>query len=400
MSGLDLIYLDNNATTPLDARVLDRMMPYLTTHFGNASSLHPVGQLASDAVKASRTQVANLIGAETHEIIFTSGATEAINLAIKGVAESYSNKGKHIVTASTEHSAVLDVCKALEKQGFEITYLPVCEDGLLDIERVNYEIRQDTILVAVMMVNNETGVIQPIEEISSLAHQKGALFMTDATQAVGKIPIDVDMMGIDLMSFSGHKLYGPKGIGGLFVRQRRPWKVKIPALIHGGGHERGLRSGTLNVPGIVGLGFACEIAQKEMAINERNIRTLRDELECELLTIQGSFINGHREKRLYNTINICFPGVDSDALIMGLANPKDGSPPIMVSNGSACSSKSIEPSHVLVAMGRKEEDAFCSLRISFGACNGAASNKIVLKSLTAIVGYFKSLTAVNLQIMD
>jgi cysteine desulfurase len=361
----EIIYLDNNATTPLDPRVLEEMMPFLTTNFANAASTHRFGLSAHEAVKKARQQVADLIGADTHEIIFTSGATEAINLAIKGVAEAYTHKGKHIVTVSTEHSAVLDTCRYLETKGFEVTYLPVQNDGLLDLEVVKTAIRTDTILVSVMHVNNETGVIQPIQEISELAHQKGAIFMSDCTQSVGKIPVNVDEIGIDLLCFSAHKIYGPKGVGTLFIRQRKN-RIKIPALLHGGGHERGMRSGTLNVPGIVGLGKACELAREEMAENEVKIREMRDYLETELLKIEGTWVNGNREKRLYNVTNIGFEGVDSEALIMGLSNPEDESPIITVSNGSACTAASIEPSHVLISMNLTEQNAFYSIRFSLG----------------------------------
>lgn len=363
-----VIYLDNNATTPIDPRVLEAMMPYLTHEFANANSTHQFGVNAYEAVKKARKQVAELIAAEPHEIVFTSGATEAINLAIKGVAENYQHKGKHMVTVTTEHSAVLDCCKYLEKKGFEVTYLPVRTDGLLDLEVVKDTIRPDTILVSVMLANNETGVIQPIEQIAQMAHEKGALFMSDTTQAVGKIPVDVDAMGIDLLCMSGHKIYAPKGVGALYVRQREN-RVKLPALLHGGGHEKGLRSGTLNVPGIVALGTACALAQKEMSTNAEKIKTLRDYLESELLKIEGTSVNGNREQRLYNTSNILFRGIDSDALILGLSNPENDEPMIAVSNGSACTSASMEPSHVLVAMGLEEVDAFCSVRISFGTPN-------------------------------
>lgn len=360
----EIIYLDNNATTPIDPRVLEEMMPFLTHNFANAASTHRFGVSAHDAVKKARQQVADLIGADTHEIIFTSGATEAINLAIKGVAEAYSEKGKHIITVSTEHSAVLDVCRYLETKGFEVTYLPVQIDGLLDLGVVEASIRPDTILVSVMHVNNETGVIQPIKAISDLAHEKGALFMSDCTQSVGKIPVNVDELGLDLLCCSAHKIYGPKGVGALFTRQRRN-RIKIPALLHGGGHERGMRSGTLNVPGIVGLGQACELAQREMAENEEKIRVMRDYLEEELLKMEGTWVNGNRDQRLYNVTNIGFKGVDSEALIMGLSNPQDDSPLVIVSNGSACTAASIEPSHVLIALGLSETTAFNCIRFSF-----------------------------------
>lgn len=305
-----MIYLDNNATTRLDPRVLDAMMPFLTDTYANAASTHPFGVSAHEAVKWARQQVADLLACETHELVFTSGATEAINLAIKGVAENYQTKGRHIVTVQTEHKAVLDVCAYLETRGFEVTYLPVQSDGLLDLDVVKAAIRADTILVSVMLVNNETGIIQPIREIAQLAHAAGALFMTDATQAVGKLPINVDALNIDLLAFSAHKFYGPKGIGGLFVRQRRPNKVKLEALLHGGGHERGLRSGTLNVPGIVSMGKAAELARLEMQRDSQRIGTLRDQLETTLLTIHGTRINGNREHRLYNVTNIFFENCD------------------------------------------------------------------------------------------
>nr|MBI1231184.1 aminotransferase class V-fold PLP-dependent enzyme [Cytophagales bacterium] len=359
----NIIYLDNNATTPLDPRVLEEMMPFLTHNFANAASTHVFGVAAREAVKLARKQVADLIGADTHEIIFTSGATEAINLAIKGVAEAYSEKGKHIVTVSTEHSAVLDTCRYLETKGFDITYLPVERDGLLDLQVVEDAIRRDTILVSVMHVNNETGVIQPIQEISELAHKKGALFMSDCTQSVGKILVDVDELGIDLLCCSAHKIYGPKGAGALFIRQRKN-RIKIPALLHGGGHERGLRSGTLNVPGIVGFGKACELAEKEMGENKTKIREMRDYLERELLKIPDTSLNGHVTMRLFNVSNICFKGVDSEALIMGLSNPESEEPMIIVSNGSACTAASIDPSHVLLAMGLNESIAFNCIRFS------------------------------------
>lgn len=387
----EIIYLDNNATTPIDPRVLEEMMPFLTTNFANAASTHRFGVSAHEAVKKARQQVADLIGADTHEIIFTSGATEAINLAIKGVAEAYSQKGKHIVTVSTEHSAVLDTCRYLETKGFEVTYLPVQNDGLLDLEVVKQAIRSDTILVSVMHVNNETGVIQPIQEISEIAHEKGAIFMSDCTQSVGKTPVKVDELGIDLLCFSAHKIYGPKGVGALFIRQRKN-RIKIPALFHGGGHERGMRSGTLNVPGIVGLGKACELAQEEMAENEVKIREMRDYLESELLKIEGSWVNGNREKRLYNVTNIGFEGVDSEALIMGLSNPGDGSPMITVSNGSACTAASINPSHVLISLGLGETKAYNSIRFSLGFFNSKEEFYSLISIFSSKITELRNLT--------
>ncbi|MBC5991419.1 cysteine desulfurase family protein [Pontibacter cellulosilyticus] len=379
-----MIYLDNNATTKVDPRVLEAMMPYLTDNFANAASTHPFGLGAYEAVKNARQQVADLIGSETNEIIFTSGATEAINLAIKGVAENYSKKGKHIITVSTEHKAILDTCEFLDTKGFEVTYLPVQSDGLLDLQVLKQAIRPDTILVSVMLVNNEIGVIQPIKEIAEIAHETGALFMTDATQAVGKIKVDVDELGIDLMCFSGHKMYAPKGIGALFVRQRRPRRVKLEALIHGGGHERSLRSGTLNVPGIIALGKACEIAKNEMSENQDKIKELRDYLEAELLKIDDTIVNGNQNQRIFSTSNILFKGVDSDAIIMGL----DG---IAVSNGSACTSASIEPSHVLIELGYSEEDAFSSIRFSIGKTNTIEEILFVISKLKNLICQLRAL---------
>jgi cysteine desulfurase len=386
-----IIYLDNNATTPVDPRVLEVMMPYFTTNFANASSTHKFGLEAHNAVKKARKQVADLIGAEPYEIIFTSGATEAINMAMQGVAENYSGKGKHIITVSTEHPAVLDTCRYLEGKGFEVSYLGVDSEGLIRIEELKSELRTDTILVSVMHVNNETGVIQPIAEIAEIAHSVGAFFMTDATQSAGKIPVSVDAMGIDLLCLSGHKMYAPKGVGALFFRQRLN-KVKIPALMHGGGHERGLRSGTLNVPGIVGLGAACEIASKEMLKNAKEIGALRDYLEYELLKIEGASVNGSLKNRLYNTTNLRFDGVDSDALILGLSNPEDDETPmIAVSNGSACSSASIMPSHVLLGMGLIENDAHCCVRFSLGIFFNSTEISLIINGTIKIIKQLRNM---------
>lgn len=384
-----MIYLDNNATTRIDPRVLDTMMPFLTDNFANAASTHPFGVSAHEAVKIARQQVAEFLRCETHELVFTSGATEAINLAIKGVAEGYQQRGRHIVTVQTEHKAVLDVCQYLETRGFEVTYLPVqpagsANAGLLDLDIVKAAIRPDTMLVSVMLANNETGVIQPIQEVAALAHDAGALFMTDATQAVGKLPIDVDELGVDLLTFSAHKLYGPKGVGGLFVRQRRPNKVKLEALLHGGGHERGLRSGTLNVPGIVGLGKAAELARLEIARDRQRIGQLRDQLETALLTIPGTRVNGGVENRLYNTTNIFFEHCDSDALIMGLED-------VAVSNGSACTAASIDPSHVLLAMGLTETEAFSCLRFSLGRFTAEADMLATVEAVRGVVEELRAL---------
>ncbi len=387
-----IIYLDNNATTQIDKRVLDAMMPFLTNEFANANSTHQFGVRAYEAVKSARVQVSELIGAEAHEIVFTSGSTEAINHAIKGVAENYQSKGKHIVTVSTEHSAVLDTCQYLETKGFEVTYLPVKSDGLIDLDELKTVLRDDTILASVMLANNETGVIQPIKEIAELSHDVGALFMSDATQAVGKIPVDVDELGVDLLCLSGHKLYAPKGVGALYVRQRMN-RVKIPALLHGGGHEKGLRSGTLNVPGIVALGEACAIAKKELSKNAESISALRDYLETELLKIDGTSVNGNTSSRLFNTLNILFRGADSDAIIMGLSNPENDLPLIAVSNGSACTSASIEPSHVLTAMGLDEVAAFSSIRFSIGKFNTKKEIDIVIDVVKNVVSNLRSMVS-------
>jgi cysteine desulfurase len=356
-----IIYFDNNSTTPLDKRVLDAMMPFLTEVYSNSSSNHSFGKDSLNAVENSQKQIAELIEAKPSELLFTSGATESINLAIKGIAEANRSK-KHIITVSTEHSAVLDVCRHLETKGYEITYLPVKDDGLVELDTLRAELRPDTLLVSVMLVNNETGVIQPLHEIAEIAHEHGALVMTDATQAIGKMPVSVIDLDVDLMSFSAHKFYGPKGVGGLFVNSSRIKSNGIVAQIQGGGHQSGLRSGTLNVPGIVGMGAAAELAVNEMVQDEIRIKQLRDTLESALLDINGAFVNGNKTKRLYNVTNVCFPGTDTDILLPMLN-------PIMASNGSACTSAIIEPSHVLTAMGLSNNNAFSSIRFSLGKYN-------------------------------
>lgn len=370
------IYFDNNATTPVDKKVLNIMLPFLKENYANASSTHHFGFSINETVKHARDQVADLIGALDSEIVFTSGSTEAINIALKGVAESYSEKGKHIITVSTEHYAVLDTCKYLESRGHELTYLTVSKDGLIDLKELKNSIRTDTILVCVMYINNETGVLQPIKEIASLAHDTGALFMTDATQAAGKIKIDVDELGVDLLCISGHKMYAPKGVGALFIRQRIN-SVKLSTFIHGGGHEKGLRSGTLNVPGIVALGKACELAMQEMKQDAERISFLRNDLENELLKIKGTFVNGNKENRIFNTSNICFPGNDANVMIGRMKN-------VAVSNGSACTSAVIEPSHVLMAMGLSEDDAFGSIRFSLGKFNTESEVRSVVKIISEL----------------
>jgi cysteine desulfurase len=354
------IYLDNNATTACDPRVVDAMMPYYTRLFGNAASHnHSFGWQAEEAVDYGREQVANIIGAETKEIIFTSGATEAINLAIKGVFETYSGKGNHIITLNTEHKAVLDSCKHIEKLGGQVTYLEAKEDGIIDLQELEAALRPGTILVAIMVANNETGVLQPVREISKIARDHGVLFFTDATQAVGKIKVDVGADGIDLLSFSAHKIYGPKGIGALYVRRKGP-RVKLTAQMDGGGHERGMRSGTLNVPGIVGFGKACELCQQETENDNRRIKPLRDKLETGLMNLHGVGVNGNRAYRLPHVTNLRFEQVNGNQLLMAVT--KD----IAVSSGSACTSASPEPSHVLLAMGLDNELAHSSLRFALG----------------------------------
>lgn len=339
----------------MDPRVLEAMIPFFTQNFGNAASRnHPFGWKAEEAVDYARGQVAALINADPKEIIFTSGATESNNLAIKGVFEMYAEKGNHIITIETEHKAVLDTCKHLEKLGAEITYLKTNEQGLITVEQVAEAIKPTTILVSIMYANNEIGVIQPMREISALCKSKGILFHTDATQAVGKIPVDVIADGIDLMSFSAHKMYGPKGVGALYVRRKNP-RVKVTAQMDGGGHERGMRSGTLNVPGIVGFGMACEICQKDMATDTAKITKLRDRLEKELLVLEEAYVNGSIEHRLPHITNMSFKYVEGEGLIMGVKN-------IAVSSGSACTSASLEPSYVLKALGLDDELAHSSLR--------------------------------------
>jgi len=350
------IYLDNNATTPVDPRVLETMLPYFTNHFGNAASRnHPFGWEAEEAVDYAREQVAQLVGCDPKEIIFTSGATEADNLALKGVFEMYSSKGNHIITVTTEHKAVLDTCKHIEKLGGEVTYLDVEDDGLLDLSKLEAAIKPSTILIAVMYANNEIGVVQPVKEISAIAKKHGILFFTDATQAVGKIPVDVMKDGIDLMAFSAHKMYGPKGVGALYVRRKNP-RVKVTAQIDGGGHERGMRSGTLNVPGIVGFGKACELCRLEMEENTKRITVLRNKLENELLQLEESYLNGNKDQRLPHVSNISFKYVEGEGLMMGFNKN------IAVSSGSACTSASLEPSYVLKALGLGDDLAHSSLR--------------------------------------
>jgi len=354
------IYLDHNATTPCDPRVVEAMIPYFTNNFGNAASRnHPFGWQAEAAVDNAREQVAKLIGADPKEIIFTSGATEADNLAIKGVFEMYTSKGNHIITCNIEHKAVLDTCKHIEKEGGEVTYLKVKDNGLVDLAELEAAIKPTTILIALMYANNEIGTIMPMKEISAIAKKHGILVFSDATQAVGKIPVDVNKDGIDLMAFTAHKMYGPKGVGALYVRRKNP-RVKVTAQMDGGGHERGMRSGTLNVPGIVGFGKACEICMNEMEEETKRVSKLRDKLQTELLKVEESYLNGDKEHKLPHVTNISFKHVEGEGLLMGFNKN------IALSSGSACTSASLEPSYVLKALGLGDDLAHSSLRFGLG----------------------------------
>jgi cysteine desulfurase len=357
------IYMDNHATTPCDPRVFEAMRPYFTEIFGNAASRnHQFGWEAEEAIENARKQVADLISASSKEIVLTSGATESDNLAIKGVADMYYERGDHIITAVTEHKAVLDSCKKLEKRGFKVTYLPVGTDGLISPDDIKNAMTDKTILVTIMMANNEIGVIQPIAEIGKLCKEKGVLFHTDATQAIGKIPFNVNELNVDLASFSAHKIYGPKGVGGLYVRRKNPRVVLVP-MMDGGGHERGMRSGTLNVTGIVGLGKACELARQEMPTENERVFTLRERLREGLMNeLPDVYVNGHPTQRLAGNLNISFAYVEGESLLMGIND-------IAVSSGSACTSASLEPSYVLKALGVGEELAHSSIRFGLGRFN-------------------------------
>jgi cysteine desulfurase len=380
------IYMDNHATTPLDPRVLEAMMPYMTTVFGNAASRnHSFGWEAEAAVEKAREQVAKLIGATAKEIIFTSGATESNNLAIKGIAEMYRERGNHIITQVTEHKATLDTCKRLEKYGYRVTYLPVKADGLIDLDDLKRAMDDKTILVTIMIANNEIGVLQPVAEIGKLCHEKGVLFHTDGVQAVGKVPVDVNAMSIDAMSLSAHKIYGPKGVGALYVRRRNP-RVQISEQINGGGHERGMRSGTLNVPGIVGLGAACEIARLEMESESKRLSALRDKLKAKL---EGSLdyihVNGSMENRLPGNLNMSFVYVEGESLLMGIND-------IAVSSGSACTSATLEPSYVLKALGLGDDVAHSSIRFGLGRFNSEAEVDYVSDKVIDVVQKLRELS--------
>ena len=373
------IYLDNNATTPMDPRVFEAMTPYFMVHFGNAASRnHPFGWEAEEAVDYAREQVAKLISADPKEIIFTSGATEADNLALKGVYEMYASKGNHIITATTEHKAVLDSCRHIEKMGGEVTYMQVKPDGLIDLKELEAAIKPTTILIAIMYANNEIGTVMPIKEISAIARKNGVLLFTDATQAVGKISVDVNRDGIDLMAFTAHKMYGPKGVGALYVRRKNP-RVKVTAQMDGGGHERGMRSGTLNVPGIVGFGKACELCMLDMEEDNKRISGFRNKLETELMKLEEAYVNGSVEHRLPHVTNISFKHVEGEGLLMGFNKN------IALSSGSACTSASLEPSYVLKALGLGDDLAHSSLRFGLGRFTNEEQIDYTIKAISETV---------------
>ncbi|HEY3824344.1 MAG TPA: IscS subfamily cysteine desulfurase [Bryobacteraceae bacterium] len=380
------IYLDNHATTQMDPRVLDAMLPYFTKYFGNSASRnHEFGWVAEQAVDKARKQIADLIGASAREIIFTSGATESDNLAIKGVAEMYAEKGNHIITAATEHKAVLDTCKKLEKSGCRVTYMPVKGDGLIDLDMLREAITDKTILVTIMYANNEIGVLQPVAEIGKICREKGVLFHTDGVQAIGKVPVDVNKDNIDLMSITAHKLYGPKGIGALYVRRKSP-RVQLTAQMDGGGHERGMRSGTLNVPGIVGLGEACAISQREMPEESKRLQYLRDKLRTKLESeLDEVYLNGSWEHRLPHSLNLSFAYVEGESLLMGIND-------VAVSSGSACTSATLEPSYVLKALGLGDDIAHSSIRFGIGRFNTEEEIDYVADKLINVVRKLRELS--------
>ena len=380
------IYMDNHATTRVDPRVVEEMLPYFTEYFGNAASRnHEFGWVAEQAVEQARERIAKLIGANTKEIIFTSGATESDNLAIKGVAEMYREKGNHIITQATEHKAVLDTCKRLEKYGFRVTYLPVQKDGRIDLEDLKRAMDDKTILVTIMAANNEIGSLQPIREIGALCHERGVLFHTDAVQAIGKVPFNVVQDNVDLASITAHKLYGPKGVGALYVRRKNP-RVQLVAQIDGGGHERGMRSGTLNVPGIVGLGKACAIAHEGMAEEAKKLSALRDRLKDKIMgQLDEVYINGSIEHRLPHNLNISFAYVEGESLLMGIND-------IAVSSGSACTSATLEPSYVLKALGAGDDLAHSSIRFGIGRFNTEAEVDYVAERVVETVKRLRELS--------
>jgi len=380
------IYMDNHATTPVDPRVVEAMLPYFNERFGNSASRnHAYGWTAEEAVENGRAQIARLINASPKEIIFTSGATESDNLALKGAAEMYREKGNHIITQVTEHKAILDTCKRLEKYGYEVTYLPVQKDGRINLDELRKAITPKTIIISIMYANNEIGVIQPIAEIGKIAKEKGILFHSDGVQALGKIPVDVMADNIDLLSMSGHKLYGPKGVGALYVRRRNP-RVQLSAMIDGGGHERGMRSGTLNVPGIVGFGKACELCMNEMASESAKMLALRNRLQKGLESkLDEIYINGSMEHRLPNNLNMSFAFVEGESLLMGIND-------IAVSSGSACTSATLEPSYVLKALGVGEDLAHTSIRFGLGRFNTEAEVDYVVDRMHEVVSRLRELS--------
>jgi cysteine desulfurase len=384
------IYLDYNSTTPCDPRVVEAILPYFRQSFGNASSkTHSFGWQAEEAVEYAREQVAGLIGGETKEIIFTSGATEATNLALKGIVEAYASKGNHIITSNIEHKAVLDTCKHLEKQGVEVTYLPVYSEGLISPQQVEKAIQSNTVLIAIMFANNEVGTILPVREIGAIARKHNILFFTDATQAMGKIPVDVNKDNIDIMAFSSHKIYGPKGVGALYVRRKNP-RVKLIAQMDGGGHERGIRSGTLNVPGIVGFGKAADICRSEMEKDAGNLIRPRDKLEEALLKLDDVYMNGCKEHRLPNTSNLSFKNVQGQALMLSINKE------IAVSSGSACTSASLEPSYVLKALGLPDELAHSSIRFSLGRFTSEEEIDFTIQQVSKAVMRLRELNPVGI----
>lgn len=387
--GARKIYLDNNATTPCDPRVVEAMVPYFFEHHGNAASRnHPFGWEAEEAVDYAREQIAKLLGADEKEIIFTSGATESDNLAIKGVYEMYSRKGNHIITVKTEHKAVLDTCNKLEKHGAEVTYLDVKPDGLIDLAELEAAIKPNTILVSVMWANNETGVIQPMKEIGQICEKHGILFFSDATQAVGKIKTRPREVGVHLMSFTGHKMYGPKGVGALYVSRKNP-RVKVTAQMYGGGHERGMRSGTLNVPGIVGFGKAAEIAMQEMEQDAARLSNLRDKLEKTFMAeLEEVYINGNVDNRMPHVTNISFKHVEGEGLMMTFNQE------IALSSGSACTSASLEPSYVLVALGLGDDLAHSSLRFSLGRFTKEEDVDYAIEAIKRGVNHMRDLSPI------
>ena len=380
------IYMDNHATTPVDPRVVEEMLPFFNEKFGNAASRnHSFGWAAEEAVEQARERIAKILGATAKEIIFTSGATESDNLAIKGVAEMYKEKGNHIGTAVTEHKAVLDTCKRLEKYGYWVTYLPVQTDGLIDLDDLRHAIGDKTILVTIMAANNEIGVLQPIAEIGKICRERGVPFHSDAAQALGRVPLDVNQQSIDLASISGHKIYGPKGVGALYVRRKNP-RVQVSAIMDGGGHERGMRSGTLNVPGIVGLGKACAIASEEMAIEAPHLAKLRNRLRDKIMgRLDDVYINGSMDHRMPGNLNMSFAYVEGESLLMGIND-------VAVSSGSACTSAALEPSYVLKALGTNDDLAHSSIRFGIGRFNTEAEIDYVADRVVETVTRLRELS--------